>query len=245
MDDINKVFLTIEKLSGDAKFDLSNMLNKINTMRGIHKQLLLRKHAYNMGIDSLNFQIRLLTMDYEYMNNKLKFINNRFYCDYYKFHKVVLKYINDNVSEPDILGCLNKSKYPVYDDLDVFIEYPFENVIDMQSDIADIIFSLQKLVINKDIDTHKDEGDSKNGIDIHNLINDNNHIVKLIDEQVKLFINYLNVFNVYHMKYLSDFITRMSLLYKQIESSTKPKSVDEEQDFLLTGICLIRPSITR
>ena len=40
---------------------------------------------YRLGIDSFHFQNKLMQMEYDNMKNISGFIDNRIYCEYYKF----------------------------------------------------------------------------------------------------------------------------------------------------------------
>ena len=56
---------------------------------------------------------------------------------------------------------------------------------------------------------------------MHNFVNDEEHVSNLVREKMNLFINYLNVFNIYHERYFNRYNLRVKLMYGQIEQDIK------------------------
>ena len=56
-----------------------------------------------LGIDSFNFQNKLLDMQLDYFKKLYNIIINRLYCDYYKIYKSIKKYVETNCKSIPII----------------------------------------------------------------------------------------------------------------------------------------------
>jgi hypothetical protein len=216
--DIKQKFIEITATREAVILIMDNIKLKIEELKKIHEKLTNRAMLYNLGLDALNFQRKLFDSDYECIDTKFKFINNRVYCDYYKFYKIVIKYITENITDFKVLNCYNRQEYPWYNDLEKYKEYDFTNVKDIHYNICKIINELNGMLQFKGQELKEDETKTKQGLNIHNYVNDTRHLNNIIDEEVKLFLNYLKVFNNYHKKYFDNFSLKAKLLYGQIKT---------------------------
>ena len=194
---------------------------KINELQEIHIELNLKNKNFTLGLDSLNFQNRLLDIEFENFQGLFKFINNRIYRDYYKFFRIVITYVKENITDPRILSSTSHMEYPIYKDLEPYKEYEFSFVSDIHYNITRIITELQNVLIEKEQELKNDEVKSELGLNIHNYINDEKHRNYLIKNKINLFVNYLRVFNNYHEKYLQRFNLKIKLLYGQIQTDIR------------------------
>jgi len=215
---IKQKFIEISSARESVILVMENIKIKIDELKSMHLKLASRNKLHNLGLDALNFQAKLLDSDFECNDSKFKFINNRIYCDYYKFYKIVLRYIIKNIDDFKVLNCYNRHRYPVYNDLEKYKEYDFAHVQDIHYNITKIIIELQGMLLAKNQELKEDETKTRQGLNIHNYVNDTRHLNNIINEEVQLFMNYLSVFNVYHKKYFDNFSLRAKLLYGQIKS---------------------------
>lgn len=216
--DIKQKFIEITAAREAVSLVMENIKIKIDELKSMHLKLTKRNKLHNLGLDALNFQRKLLDSDFECIDTKFKFINNRIYCDYYKFYKIVVKYIRSNITDFKVLNCYNRQRYPIYDDLEKYKVYDFSCVQDIHYNITKIIMELQGMLQSKNQELKEDETKTTQGLNIHNYVNDTRHLNNIINEEVLLFINYLTVFNNYHKKYFNNFALKAKMLYGQIKA---------------------------
>lgn len=179
-----------EKINNKYNFLQSTLLDNVNTEIPIY-----------LGIDSLNFQNKLLTL--KIFN--LKTIYNRtfvrIYADYYKVHKLIRKYITTNTNIPSI-----DINFTPYKDLDLERKYSFEEICKLQNTINQYIQSLYDLISKKNITIQPFINSDKAGFAVNYYISEENTNIGIYTNKCLLFINYLTTFNTYHNNYLLDFL---------------------------------------
>lgn len=179
-----------EKINNKYNFLQSIILDNINTEIPIY-----------LGIDSLNFQNKLLSL--KIIN--LKTIYNRtfvrIYADYYKVHKLIRKYITTNTNIPSI-----DINFTPYKDLDLERKYSFEEICKLQNTINQYIQSLYDLISKKNITIQPFINNDKAGFAVNYYISEENTNIGIYSNKCLLFINYLTTFNTYHNNYLLDFL---------------------------------------
>lgn len=116
--------------------------NHINKLKGIYIDFTKdnKSNIFVFGLDSFRFQSKLLDIEFHDMMRLYLAIDNRMYCEYYKFHKIVVDYVKENVPDKRMLGLVNlSSNYAVYKDLEPFKVYDFEQTKEIHENIISII----------------------------------------------------------------------------------------------------------
>ena len=211
------------KTSREAIIVLLDSLNtKIIMLKNMYQTLLKNNISHSFGLDSLQFQNKMIESEYEFILKQFKIIDNRIYGDYYKLYKIVIKYINDNIYDKKILQLSENSKnYPVYKDLNNEIEYDFINTEEIHKDIIQVIEALQNELLMREQDLKIDDQKRKSGLNIDNLINSYHYNNVILKEQITLFIDYVKVFHKFHIKYIHRFKLKTKLFYGQINADIK------------------------
>ena len=169
--------------------------------------------TYRFGLDTFNFQTKLIYNENVHMKNTFNFIENRIYCEYYKLYHIIHYYvlaINDNTIITNLSGALNK-KFQVYKDLEPFKPYDFTISQDIGITINEIIEELFKLLKSKTATLNDEITQANMGINIHGLVYERTYKVKIMEEKLNTFKNYLQSFEVQHNKYIDDFIERLNV----------------------------------
>jgi hypothetical protein len=52
-----------------------------------------KTQMFIFGLDSFNFQSKLIDIEYDDMKRLFLAINNRMYCEYFKLYKIIIEYI--------------------------------------------------------------------------------------------------------------------------------------------------------
>ena len=109
--------------------DFKKIFTKLNTEINLESSIL--------GIDSFNFQIKIIEVQLENLNKLYLLIKNRLYKDYYKVYKNIRK--NIKISQSNIL---KENNYPLYKDLELDKEYEFEKVVEIREEMQEYIKNL-------------------------------------------------------------------------------------------------------
>ena len=118
--------------------DLKNQINdifnnlqiKINKIKEYYE--LFKKDNNNnlflFGLDSLNFQSKLIDIELEHLKSFYNLINNKMYGSYYKLFIIFRNFINKTFyNYKKIKDLINiDTEYPVYKDLEQYKNYDFE-----------------------------------------------------------------------------------------------------------------------
>ena len=200
------------------------LLDKINKLKSLYDELINNNNNNNMfvfGLDTFHFQSKLLDLEYDDMKRIFLAINNRIYCEYFKLNKIILEYIQQNISSKKIIDIIKINNYPVYKDLEPFKEYKFELVIEMHDSILNMLTLLMSELTAKENELAIHVNKQLIGLYIDNYIttfNFNNNIMK---EKILLFINYIEFFHKMHIKYLKRFSSKLKLMYTYIINDIK------------------------
>ncbi len=198
---------------------LEALNNKISLLNDIYNNLLdNNKHESQTGLDSFYFQKKLIAIEFKNSFDTFKTIENRIYCDYYKLYKNMNKYLFETIKNKNTTSMFNNKNYPIYNDLDTLYIYDFNFTIELHNDIIQIIDILIDELTSRDNKLCVQKTKKQNGLEIDNLINNINHNNNKLKNHLVLFIDYLNVYNKFHSKYLTRFFIKIKLFYGQINS---------------------------
>ena len=86
---INSVFCLLDTNISKIKYIYMELLNNSNNNQ---KSILF-------GLDSFQFQGKLLDMENTDLKRMFLVLNNRMYCEYYKLYKIIIEYIKYNIKK--------------------------------------------------------------------------------------------------------------------------------------------------
>ena len=197
--------------------DINELLEKINTkyntlQNDIINNLNKEVEIY-LGIDSLNFQYKILFNKYNNQNSLFNKITTRMYGDYYKVYKLIKKYISTstNISTIDV-------NFTTFKDLNDNQIYSFDEICKIQNTINQYIQSIHDLITKKNTKIQPFIKSSNIGFDVNFYINEENTNIEIYGNKCTLFINYLKNFNNYHLNYLNDFLLQSNFILATLKS---------------------------
>jgi len=169
---------------------------------------------YTFGLDSFYFQTRLIELENENLSKMLNLLTNRFYCEYYKLHKIIEEYINNEINDVKLNDkFLNKKVFPVYKDLDKNSNYDFNLTIEIQRNIVKYITDLCDYLRIRNIELKDNTKHSKLGINIENIVNYQHFSNALLHERITMFVRYVEALNKHHTKYINRlFVSSKSMI---------------------------------
>lgn len=215
MNNIND-FNTIKRLRTDLNNIFTEIDTKLNILTHIYTDM-VKTHVdknYTLGLDSFHFQNKLIQMEYDNMKNVFNFIENRIYCEYYKLLKMLYDFINKEIKDKEIVDKLliTHKHYPPYKDLEPTKIYDFNITTEINNTINNIIKGLKNHLIGKKEELNEKKQHSKMGINIDNMIHEQQYNIIILEERINMFENYLNTFGSHHSKYFSRLTIKVKLM---------------------------------
>lgn len=219
------------------KQNITNLFYKLrsraDTLKNEYTNYVTRnKSKMHFGLDSFHFQSTMLEYEFKTLWNQFQMILNRIYCEYYKFFKIIVKYVTETFAdEPALILLCKPSKYPVYKDLEPLKEYDFDITSALFDNIVKIVHYLINMH-NNNTKTINNIYSSNDGFNIENYVDTLVFNTAIVNEKIKLYEKYLNVFNKYHICYLSRLDIKLTILWGQVnydlntELNKKPNNVD-------------------
>jgi len=225
------------------KTDFNNIITVRTTVKNIFDILQIRidklkllyaefiktskNQMFVFGLDSFNFQSKLIDIEYDDMQRLFLAINNRMYCEYFKLYKIIIDYIFVNISDKKITELIRINNYPIYKDLEPFKEYKFEIILDIHENILNLLSILMSTLNNKENELLLHKNKQKIGLNIDNFITTFNYNIIVMREKITMFITYIEFFHKLHTKYLKRFANKIQLMYSHINNDIQfDESID-------------------
>ena len=239
----SKYIIIINKLQSDFK-QIMNLFQEIQTTQtDIQSKLLQIKEIYNILItnnnkkrflfclDTFFFQYKTLNIGIENLNRYISLINNRMYGDYYKLNNMIIlnplsadqEPIKESIKDPikeSIVDSINiivdtVKKYTIYQDLDLYKEYPISDTKSIHCDIINSINNIIGFYLKKSVEI-QEYNTSQINISIDSFINTLKYDNTLIMEQINLYIHYLTFFHKTHISFLINLLHKIQLFQNEI-----------------------------
>ena len=229
--DLKHSFENIKTLRSDILNIFNTIKAKSTTLNKVYEDMIKAhsKSEYMFGIDSFHFQNELIALDYDHMMNAFKKINNRMYCEYYQLYVLIRKYIESDITNDSLRSkILINKKFPVYKVLDINRVYRFTLVVELHDYITNTIVELESYRIAKDSELAKDTQQSKQGINIGNLVNSYRYSNALLNEKIKMFVRHLKVFHQHHKQYLTHLTIKTKLIIGIINEDITIKQLNPD-----------------
>ena len=191
MRNIQKIFIDIDEKIKKIKKIYNSLMNEHNDKLSLY------------GLDTLNFQSKLFQLQFENCDNMYKILNNRIYGDYFKLYKIIMNTCsNSTINDQKILSFLQKEhNITVYKDLEPTREYSENDLFVIHELINQIITLLGDYLKSKENVDSKHQDLIKSGFKINSFAYSYNYHKYLLQNQMELYINYLDFYNHNHLKY--------------------------------------------
>jgi hypothetical protein len=192
-----------------------------------------RDKMYLFSLDSFRFQIALLDREFDENKTFFKVINNRIYCEYYKFCKTICEYIFENYSEPYLLNvakAINETDLPIYDAVDPKKEYGLCFVLTIHDNIIELFKCLYTHLQNKENELKEHSIKRKMGLNIDNFVFTFDYNNSVIRDKIKMFLDYMNFFHTMHFKNLKLMGKKLLIMTNEINNDLNLERVETEDD---------------
>lgn len=174
------------------------------------------KKIFLFCLDSFYFQYKVLHVEMEQFHRMCALIHNRIYGDYYKLFNIILMQCKENNIQ--VPGLVRESdQFPIYKDLEPFLEYKIEDVIKIHADILAVINEVYMLYVSNQKNIHKHNDRIHAGFSITSFINTLSYENVLIKEQIGLYSNYMAFYHNSQKSYLTKLLIKMDGFIRDIE----------------------------
>jgi hypothetical protein len=222
--DLKDKFSKLKECKSNVLSHFENITSKIEKLNQIYEELIRsnKQTLFLIGLDTFHFQKQLLNIEYGSLHTHHNMISNRIYSDYYKLHKIIKKYVAENIEETKIVDMLNIfANYPVYDSLNVHKIYSFEYTSGLYNDIVDLLVAMNEYCNNQKILLKNYKVKQNYGLNINNFVFAFENKINDQIGKIDLFTKYMHYFVEIHIKYYSKFLTKIRLMYSQINHDIK------------------------
>ena len=219
LDQLKTNFLTIK----DIRLKVSNVFNILEShlmkLKQTYKDFVKhnKQNLFVFGLDSFQFQSKLIDIEFDELKRLFLAINNRMYCEYYKLYKIITEYVKENILDKKTIDMIKlTNNFAVYKDLEPYKEYKFELTQEIHENIILILFGINDYITNKEIELSSYQKTQEIGLNINNFVTTFNFNILMMREKCMLFISYIKFFHNLHTKYLQRFAMKMNLMYSQV-----------------------------
>lgn len=213
------------------KFD--SIKRRLKTLQQIYNDLVVNNNneLALFGLDTFFFQNSLIQNDFQNIEKDFKLINNRVYCDFYKLHRIILKYIKteikcDMVFYDRIFHNFLEAKFPRYNDVEPMKNYDIKIVKSIFDNVCNVLSSLSRLIQKNNKELSELKKKQRTGLEIHNFVLTLQHQNTLIMEQTKLYKKYLSFFLDLHEKYFNRLHGKLAYMRTQMNVDIRFKTMD-------------------
>ena len=219
VEQLEKDFQNILFLNTDIDNIKDVMDKKLKNLKEVHTLMTKcnNKQLFLFSLDSFYSQYKTFAMELENLNKFDSTFKNRTYCDYYKLHKLMVKYIIDHKDDLKIQIDTPPLNIPIYKDLEPFYDYGTENMIAVHNIIMTYIKKIHNVIVEKDKLIDEYTSKSQLGYSISNFVNTLTHENNILKGQLELYINYITFFHLSQQKQ----IKRLHSNYKDFDKEVE------------------------
>ena len=236
LDKLKTEFNTIKEIRNDVSTLFTVLDNQLNKLKQTYLSFVTnnKQNLFIFGLDSFQFQSKMIDIEYDDTTRLFLVINNKMYCEYYKLYKIIAEYVKENIINKKTIEMLHSNIFPIYKDLEPFKQYKFEIIQEMHESIILLLYSINDFIVEQEHDLQMHKQQQESGLHINNFVTTFNYNIMLIREKGILFISYIHFFHSLHTKYLQRFYIKINVLYKQI---THDICFDESISCLKNEMC--------
>ena len=218
----------------------------LNDLKNEHKMFtqthISDDETFIFGLDSLHFQYASMNFEYDTFIKQYAMIRNRMYCENYKLHKLIVKYVNTVDSIHDISSLNDTEIVPhasakdlemnnePYDDLDAFKEYNFDGICELYTKNIDAIQLLNKISKYKSSILTNYISKQSRGVNVNNFVISFDCEIKFIESRIMMFNEYVKALTDTHTENISHLIENVTNSFYDINKTLRPPTPESESN---------------
>lgn len=178
----------------------------------------------HFGIDSFSFQTKIIELEYQNLYKINSFIRNRIYGSYYKLYNDIYKFLRSYHKEDCNLlfsKVRKKDDYPIYQDLDLFIEYEQSHISNIHADIVLFLIKIWDIIKNNNLEIEDEKKKVSFGLNLDNYLGFNCFVNNNLKNKLSFYTNVLEKYHHYHITNLNNLVLKINLLCTQLDGDIK------------------------
>lgn len=223
IDDLKKEFSLIIELCIQIGKTFSNVHENILKLKTTCQDFITlnnKNQIFVFCLDSLQFQCKVIDIEFDDMKRLLFALNNRMYCEYFKLYRLILEYMCKE-SILDLEKYEQTKEFPIYKDLEPFKQYKIDVTQDIHEYITTLLNKINEYICLKQTEFKKHQEKQERGFNMQNFTATFNDGILSIKQKNDLFISYLDFFHSMHLKYLRRLLTKICLFEMQLNTDIR------------------------
>ena len=233
LDEIAEGFEVIKRLRHKVLETTGSVEQRVASLRKAHEELVATspQSACALGLDSLHFQVRLVTMELKSLRDMIDAVENHLYYECLYLHKSVQSYAAAEIADKSARGrVVVEREYPAYKHLDCNARYDFDITVGLHAQLVSSIRAMGAYCDEQATLIENEKGKSAQGLNIHSLVHSNTYVHALLRAKTRLFLQSLGAFNGHHGKYLRRIQDKAQLVLDAITSDVRLVGADATAD---------------
>lgn len=235
---IESTFQEVFVANSHIEKEIKKLNEKYISLIDIYRLLAARHKEHVTTLDIFNFQNKLIANDINHIYTKYQHICNRMYCQYYKLHFEICKFVTVSLNTPleSIEELSNVTPLQEYDDMRHDRIYEFTQIVNVHMQLCALLrFLLDRitsiLLKNDQYDKIKDTGIHISAY-VMSIKYSNQNVAKNFD----IYINNLSFYNNCIFTYFNRLLATLEDTMKHIVQSISFDKLYEHIDVLDTTV---------
>jgi len=209
------------------------LTTKLKTLKDIYADI-AKNHSTNefsFGLDSFYFQNLLIETDYNKLNSMFVDIDNQIYGEYFNLYRMIKDYALKELLVDRTKRSTNFSlQFETYKRINSTKHYSILVVKEIHDAITACITEMESYLTARENDVVKDEEQSKQGLNIDNLVYAEMYRNSMLKAKIHMFYQYMNAFNSHHNKYYTRLLLKVKMQHGIVNEDINIKQFSGVRD---------------
>ena len=209
------------------------LTTKLKTLKDIYADI-AKNHSTNefsFGLDSFYFQNLLIETDYNKLNSMFVDIDNQIYGEYFNLYRMIKDYALKELLVDRTKRSTNFSlQFETYKRINSTKHYNILVVKEIHDAITACITEMESYLTARENDVVKDEEQSRQGLNIDNLVYAEMYRNSMLKAKIHMFYQYMNAFNSHHNKYYTRLLLKVKMQHGIVNEDINIKQFSGVRD---------------
>lgn len=209
------------------------LTTKLKTLKDIYADI-AKNHSTNefsFGLDSFYFQNLLIETDYNKLKSMFVDIDNQIYGEYFNLYRMIKDYALKELLVDRTKRSTNFSlQFETYKRINSTKHYNILVVKEIHDAITACITEMESYLTARENDVVKDEEQSRQGLNIDNLVYAEMYRNSMLKAKIHMFYQYMNAFNSHHNKYYTRLLLKVKMQHGIVNEDINIKQFSGVRD---------------
>lgn len=209
------------------------LTTKLKTLKDIYTEI-AKNHSTNefsFGLDSFYFQNLLIETDYNKLNSMFIDIDNQIYGEYFNLYRMIKDYAAKELLVDKTKRSTNFSlQFETFKRINSSKHYSISVVKEMHDAVTACISEMETYLSARESDVIKDEEQSRQGLNIDNLVYAEMYRNSMMKAKIRMFYQYMNAFNSHHNKYYTRLLLKVKMQHGIVNEDINIKQFSGVRD---------------